>query len=92
MYYLESFRNPVGIFGEKESFEFYGVLYKIDEKIRRFGFCRINHSYIVALSHIRKIRGGYVVLDNGKEISIGRRYRAGFLETIRHRQDLLLNR
>ena len=81
--YFESFRNRVCIYGTKECFEFYGKLYKVEEVTRGLDFYRINHSYIISLFHIRKICGGYVVLDNGKEISIGRKYRAGFREAVR---------
>ena len=81
--YFESFRNRVCIYGIRDSFEFYGKLYQVEEVTRGLDFCRINNSYIVSLMHIRMIRGGYVVLNSGKEISIGRKYGARLREAVR---------
>ena len=81
--YFESFRNLVSIIAEKDSFEFYGTLYKVEEATKRLGFFRVSNSYIISLMHIRRIHRGYVVLNNGKAISIGRKYRSGFREAVR---------
>jgi len=82
IYYMESFRNLVSIISEKGSFEFYSALYKVEEATKRLGFFRISNSYIISLHHVRKIRKGYVQLDNGKEINIGRKYRNSFREAV----------
>ena len=91
IYYLESFRNLVCIFSEKGSFEFYSALYKVEQATRRLGFFRVSNSYIISLAHIRKIKNGYVQLDNGKEISIGRKYRRSFREAVVQRGVQRLN-
>ena len=82
IYYMESFRNLVCIFSEKGSFEFYSTLYRVEEATRRLGFFRVSNSYIISLAHVRKVQKGYVQLDNGKEISIGRKYRNSFREAV----------
>ncbi|MBQ9030204.1 MAG: LytTR family transcriptional regulator [Parasporobacterium sp.] len=83
IYYLESMRNLICVFGERGSFEFYGVLYKVERQIRSLGFFRISNSYIISMIHVRGVRSGYVELDNGKKISIGRKYRSDFKAALR---------
>ena len=91
IYYMESFRNLVCIFSEKGSFEFYSALRKVEETTRRLGFFRVNNSYIISLAHVRKIQKGYVQLDNGKEISIGRKFRRSFREAVSQKGTQRLN-
>ena len=91
IYYLESFRNLIVIFGEGGSFEFYGTLCKAEQLLENLGFLRIHHSYIISLFHIRTFRYSHVIMDNGMEISIGRKYRNGFREAVSGRGILCLN-
>ena len=57
----------------------------VEQELSDVGFCRIHHSYLVNLNHITEyIRndGGYVILSNGKAISISRRRKDSFLEQL----------
>ena len=66
IYYIESFGNIKMINSVRETFEFYGVLDRIEPVIERFGFIRIHHSYIISLMHIRCARPRYTFYRNQK--------------------------
>jgi len=91
VYYMESFRNLVSIISEKDSFEFYSALYKVEQATRKLGFFRVSNSFIISLAHVRKVQKGYVQLDNGKEISIGRKFRRSFREAVSQKGTQRLN-
>ena len=59
------------------------TLKEIDETLEGSGFFRIHHSHLINLSHIThyiKGDGGYVIMQNGKNISIARNRREEFFE------------
>lgn len=56
-----------------------------EDQLKAHGFCRLHHSFLVNLNHMREyIRndGGYVVMSNGKAISISRRRKDEFLKSL----------
>ena len=58
---------------------------KFEEIIDPAVFYRVHHSFLVNLYQVNKfIRsdGGYIVLENGKTISVARNRREGFLEAL----------
>ena len=58
---------------------------KFEEVISASGFFRIHNSYIVNLNYVKKFvrsEGGYVVLENGKSLSISRGRKDQFLELL----------
>jgi two-component system LytT family response regulator len=58
---------------------------KFEEMVDKATFFRLHNSYLVNLNHITKfIRsdGGYVVLSNGKTISVARNRKDAFLEAL----------
>jgi len=60
-------------------------LAEIEKKINSHRFSRPHKSYLVNLDHIKQISnqdGGYVVLKDGNQVPISRRYKQGFLENI----------
>jgi two-component system LytT family response regulator len=58
---------------------------KFEETVEPAGFFRIHNSYLVNLNHVKKFvrsDGGYVILENGKSISVSRNRKDAFLEML----------
>ena len=85
VYYIESFGNLKSIKGSKGTFEFYGVLYRIERIIERLGFIRVHHSYIISLNQVRSAKARSVVMQDGLVINIGRTYLERYREAIKCR-------
>jgi two-component system, LytTR family, response regulator len=59
------------------------VLKDIDETLSSSDFFRVHNSYLINLNHIKKFvrgEGGYVIMDDGTNISISRSRRQEFME------------
>ena len=59
------------------------VLKDIDEALSGPDFFRIHNSYLINLNHIRKYvrgEGGYLIMDDGANISISRSKRQEFMD------------
>lgn len=57
----------------------------LEEHLADYGFCRIHHSYIINFGHLKEYirnEGGFVVLSNGKALSISRRRKDTFLSSL----------
>ena len=57
----------------------------VEAKLEDHGFCRIHHSYLINLNQMTEyIRndGGYVIMNDGKAISISRRRKDDFLQAL----------
>ena len=80
--YLESLGNLVSIAAEQEIFETYGTLTKIEQAISSYGFIRIHGSFLISIFHIRAYNARSVIMDDGKQINIGRKYQEHFRKTI----------
>ncbi len=68
---------------DKETVKLTRSLGWVEKELEKEGFCRVHHSYLINLNHITEyIRndGGYVIMSNGKAISIARRRKDTFLE------------
>lgn len=60
-------------------------LHEFEELLSDRSFIRIHHSYIINLAHIERYvkgRGGYVVMDGGKELEVSTRRRDEFLRRL----------
>lgn len=70
--YFESNRRKVRVITQKENFELYGKLNDIEEclKCSKMAFLRVHQSFLVNYKHVEGIRYDFLVLDNGKRISI----------------------
>lgn len=70
--YFKSNRRKIQIITEKESFELYGKLNDIEESLKcsKAAFLRIHQSFLVNYKHVDGLGYDFVVLDNGKRISI----------------------
>ena len=70
--YFESSKRKVFIATREEIFEFYGKLNEIENslKVCKISFLRVHQSFLVNYKHIKGQSYDFVVMDNGKKISI----------------------
>lgn len=70
--YFESNKRKVFIVTEKGSFELYGKLNEIENSLRtcKASFLRVHQSFLVNYKHVNGQAYNFVVLDNGRKISI----------------------
>ena len=70
--YFESNRRKIYIVTEKDEFELYGKLNEIEESLKasKVAFLRVHQSFLVNYKHVDGIGYDFVVMDNGKRISI----------------------
>lgn len=70
--YFESNKRKISIVTEKEIFTVYEKLNEIEKSLKgcKMSFLRVHQSYLVNYRHVEKQAYDYVVVDNGKRISI----------------------
>lgn len=70
--YFESKKRKIYVVTEKEIFELYGKLNEIEKCLEysKATFLRIHQSFLVNYKHVKDLANDYVVMDNGKWISI----------------------
>ena len=57
----------------------------VEELLSEHGFCRVHHSYVINFNHLKEYirnEGGFVVMSNGKAISVSRRRKETFLNSL----------
>ena len=57
------------------------TLYSLEEKLKRYGLLRIHKSYLVNMRGIDKVAKDRVIMADGTELSIGRKFKDDFRET-----------
>lgn len=80
--YFESSKRKVFIVTEEETFELYGKLSEIESSLKacKASFLRVHQSFLVNYIHIKGQAYDFVILDNGKKISISEDRRRGISE------------
>ena len=70
--YFESNRRKVSIVTEKDIYEVYEKLNEIDKSLKncKMPFLRVHQSFLVNYRHVDGLAYDFVVMDNGKKISI----------------------
>ena len=70
--YFESNKRKVYIVTEEEILELYGKLNEIENRLKecKASFLRVHQSYLVNYKHVKGQSYDFVVMDNGKKISI----------------------
>jgi len=66
------------------------LLGEFESQLRNYKFYRIHHSYLINLNRIKEFQrhdGGYVIMENNKQLEVSQRKRRDFLDAI---QDKLL--
>ena len=57
----------------------------LEEQLEDNGFCRVHHSYLINLNQMTEYirnEGGYVIMSDGKAISVSRRKKDDFLRSL----------
>ncbi len=70
--YFESNKRKIFIITHKENFELYGKLNEIEKSLKncKMSFLRVHQSFLVNYKHINGQAYDFVIMDNGKKISI----------------------
>jgi two-component system LytT family response regulator len=64
------------------------LLGDFEEQLAGNKFFRIHHHYLINLGRVREFQkndGGYVIMENGKELEVSQRKRKDFLDAIQHK-------
>lgn len=78
--YIEGYNRHLYINTESEGYECVGKIQEEEDKLRLYNFVRCHQGYIVNMSKIRDIKKNVLVLKNGVEIPVSRRYRDNLME------------
>lgn len=76
--YFESENRKIRVVTGTRAYSYYGNLSDLPSSLPSF-FFQIHRSYIVNLHQIARYGGKEVTMRNGQEISVGKNYRAAFL-------------
>lgn len=70
--YFESNRRKIYVVTEKGRFELYGKLNEIEESLKssKASFLRVHQSFLVNYRHVEGLGYDFVVMDNGRRISV----------------------
>ena len=70
--YFESKRRKVYIVTEKEVLELYGKLNDIEKSLKasKTAFLRVHQSFLVNYKHVDGLAYDFIIMDNGKKVSI----------------------
>lgn len=58
-------------------YRFYSTLMELEEELKKEGFIRVHRGYLVNRKYIREYRAGFVTMEDGTVIPVGRNYREG---------------
>lgn len=79
IFYVEGQRHKVLFHTADGVIPVWGTLKETEQALRRHGFSRSGHSFLLNLRHIQAIHGSRVLL-HGQEFSIGRSHKAAFMD------------
>lgn len=70
--YFESRKRKVFIITQDETFELYGKISDIEKSLKacKSSFLRVHQSFLVNYKHVKGLAYDFVIMDNGKKISI----------------------
>jgi two-component system LytT family response regulator len=64
------------------------LLGEFESQLSNYKFYRIHHSYLINLTRVKEFQrhdGGYVIMENNKQLEVSQRKRKGFLDLIYNR-------
>ncbi len=80
--YIKSLQNYVQIVTQKDEITTYLTLKEVEKALEKHPFIRVNKSYIIAKSSIKRVDGNIIKLTNDENIQLGEGYKEPFLEYI----------
>lgn len=69
--YFEVKHNIITVYYQKEKFEFYSTIGKLEDQLQKKGFIRIHRSFMVAKKFIRQASYTELELTNGTLLPVG---------------------
>lgn len=73
--YFKVFRNMTTVhYGKNETFDFISTLNKLEDQLVSHGFLRVQRSYLVNLNYVQRIAFDNLLLNDGTNIPVGRKY------------------
>ena len=87
--YFESDKREVNLYNTDGVYSFYKKLDEVEAQLEQMNikFLRISKSYLVNMNYVKEFRFEKVVMDDGKELKIGPRYkdkvRKSYIELIK---------
>lgn len=72
--YFEISKNIVTVYYGSKSFEFISTLGKLENQLFDRGFQRVHRAFLVALKHIKSISYEKLIMHDGTEIPVSRKY------------------
>ncbi|WP_299115564.1 LytTR family DNA-binding domain-containing protein [uncultured Winogradskyella sp.] len=85
IHFIEGLKNYVSVQLNKEQIITYSTLKHLSKRLPSNQFIQIHKSYIIALTHIKRIENDAVWME-GRQLPIGNTYRKKFFEMINKRQ------
>ncbi len=94
IYYFEAVDKRCFAYLEKKVFEVKYTLCQIEDRLKQYGFVRINKSNVVNIYKIEKIKCTanmriVAFLDNGEQLVISRHYKKSFEAYLKSRRELM---
>lgn len=80
--YIKSLQNYVQIVTQKDEIITYLTLKEVEKALEKHPFMRVNKSYIIAKSAIKRVDGNHIKLTNDVSIQLGEGYKEPFLDYI----------
>lgn len=78
IYFLESYGNYVKVWCENDFHLVARTLSSFEETLRDPAFFRVHKSYMIHKKHIAFVEGNQITMRNGKQVPVGKSYRADF--------------
>lgn len=79
IYYVEVIKHDLIYHTVSGEIQSHGTMRDVEEKLRKYSFFRVHHSYLVNLAHVHAVRGDAIVVNN-TEINISRAKKSEFLQ------------
>lgn len=80
--YIKSLQNYVKIVTSNDEIITYLTLKEVEKALEKHPFIRVNKSYIISKSSIKRVDGNIIKLINDENIQLGEGYKDAFLEYI----------
>lgn len=85
--YFEVSQKIVEVHYGEEVFEFYSTANKLENQLFERGFKRVHRAFLVNEKHIKSVKSGEVVLDNGETVPLAGKYAKNVTEDKKDTKD-----
>ena len=85
--YFEVSQKIVEVHYGEEVFEFYSTANKLENQLFERGFKRVHRAFLVNEKHIKSVKSGEVILDNGETVPLAGKYAKNVTEEKKEQSD-----